>query len=54
MVLTLWKSVQENQNEGFFPKKLHLWVDMTHKGGPNPDHIGLASDPRYGKVNPQV
>ena len=39
---------------GYFPKKLHLWVDMTHKGGPNPDHIGLASDPRYGKVNPQV
>ena len=27
---------------------------MTHKDGPNPNHIGAASDPRYGKLNPQV
>ena len=23
-------------------------------GGPNPDHIDVDYDPRYGEVNPQV
>ena len=27
---------------------------MTHKDGPNPDHIDIEYDPRCGEVNPQV
>jgi hypothetical protein len=33
---------------------LYLWVDMTHKDGPNPDHTGVDYDPRYDEVNAQV
>ena len=33
---------------------MYLWVDMTHMDGPNPDHIDVDYDPRYGEVNPQV
>jgi len=54
MFLIFWKSTKKTHLSGFWSKILHLWVDMTHRDDPNPNHIDVDYDPRSAKVNPKV